>query len=357
MTKFLPAQRESWRAWGRGILRAESAAYLVLVLFVGFVVLYPAYRFVWRSFHVGATNAVTAAPYRDLVTNAGTRIAFVHTLAVGISATALATALGIALAWLVTRTNLPAARLFRLVFALPFYVPSFIGAIAWLQIIGPVGYFNQAYKHLAGTSDPLFRPYGAGGVAFLLVLHHYPLVFLPVTAALDRFQPVLEDAARVAGASSRRVFRDVSLPLLAPAVLAGAFLVFVTCIADFGIAAVMGIPGRYYVLTTRIYQVALDYDTRNNLAYAAAMSMLLVAVAGVALLAQRRFLARRQYAVTGAQGRAVDRVAARRLAMAGDGARGALRRWCARRAARRDRPLRADEDRGVRTDTGEPDAA
>ncbi|MHB8646552.1 MAG: ABC transporter permease, partial [Thermomicrobiales bacterium] len=120
--------------------------------------------------------------------------------------------------------------------------------------------------------------------------------------------PVLEDAARVAGASSRRVCRDVSLPLLAPAVLAGTFLVFVTCIADFGIAAVMGIPGRYYVLTTRIYQVALDYDTRNNLAFAAAMSLLLVAVAGAALLVQRRLLARRRYTITGAQGRAVDRL-------------------------------------------------
>jgi iron(III) transport system permease protein len=299
---------ETWRERSAGRFRPEGFAYLLLALVVGFVVLYPAYRLVWRSFHLGATATVTFAPYRSLVTDARTRVAFAHTLVIGIVATAMATALGIALAWLVTRTDLPGARFFRLVFALPFYVPSFIGAIAWLQIIGPVGYFNQAYKHLAGTGDPLFRAYGVGGIVFLLVLHHYPLVYLPVTAALDRFQPVLEDAARVSGASSRRVFRDVSLPLLAPAALAGGFLVFVTCIADFGIAAVMGIPARYYVLTTRIYQIALDYDTPNNLAVAAAMSMLLVLVAGVALLAQRRFLARRQFSVTGAQGRAVDRL-------------------------------------------------
>lgn len=298
------------RRWvrGRGVLRAETAMFALLVVVIAVVVLYPAYRLVWRSFHVGATAAITFVPYRDLITNTLTRVAFGHTLIVGVCATMIATVLGVALAWLVTRTNLPAAAAFRLIFALPFYVPSFIGAIAWLQIIGPVGYFNQAYKHLAGTSDPLIRPYGAGGMIFLLILHHYPLVYLPVVAALDRFQPVLEDAARVAGASSRRVFRDVSLPLLAPAVLAGAFLVFVTCIADFGIAAVMGIPGRYFVLTTRIYQVALDYDTRNNLAFAAAMSLVLVVVAGGALLVQRRFLARRRYAITGAQGRAVDRL-------------------------------------------------
>ena len=299
---------DNWRARGRDLFRGERLPYALLVAVIAFVVLYPAYRLVWRSFHVGATATVTFAPYHDLATDARTRVAFGHTLAVGIAATVVATALGVALAWLVVRTNLPAASLFRLVFALPFYVPSFIGAIAWLQIIGPVGYLNQAYKHLAGTGDPLFRPYGAGGVVFLLILHHYPLVYLPVVAALDRFQPVLEDAARVAGASSRRVFRDVSLPLLAPAVLAGTFLVFVTCIADFGIAAVIGIPGRYYVLTTRIYQVALDYDTRNNLAFAAAMSLLLVVVAGGALFAQRRLLARRRYAIAGAQGRAVDRL-------------------------------------------------
>ena len=297
-----------WRERGRGLWRAETGVYLLLVIVVGFVVLYPGYRLIWRSFHVGTTGETTFAPYHDLLINARTRVALAHTLVVGIGATIIATALGVALAWLVTRTDLPAARFFRLVFALPFYVPSFIGAIAWLQIIGPVGYFNQAYKHLAGSGDPLFRPYGPGGIVFLLVLHHYSLVYLPVAAALDRFQPVLEDAARVAGASSRRVFRDVSLPLLAPAVFAGMFLVFVTCIADFGIAAVMGIQARYYVLTTRIYQVALDYDTRNNLAYAAAMSMLLIVVAGAALLAQRRLLRNRQYSVTGAQGRAVDRL-------------------------------------------------
>lgn len=300
------AERRRERTHGR--FGVETAIYLLLALVVGFVVLYPAYRLVWRSFHVGATRAVTFAPYRDLVADPRTRVAFGHTLVVGIVATALATILGITLAWLVARTDLPAARFFRLAFALPFYVPSFIGAIAWLQIIGPVGYVNQAYKYVAGTTDPLFRPYGAGGIIFLLVLHHYPLVYLPVAAALDRFQPVLEDAARVSGASSRRVFRDVSLPLLAPAASAGMFLAFVTCLADFGIAAVMGIPARYYVLTTRIYQVALDYDTRNNLAFAAAMSMLLVLVAGAALLVQRRLLARRRYSVTGAQGRAVDRL-------------------------------------------------
>lgn len=299
---------ETWRERTRGRFGIETASYLVLTLVICFVVLYPAYRLVWRSFHVGATGAVTFAPYRDLVADRRTRVAFGHTLVIGIVATALATALGIALAWLVVRADLPAARFFRLVFALPFYVPSFIGAIAWLQIIGPVGYVNQVYKHLAGVGDPLFRPYGAGGIVFLLVLHHFPLVYLPVTAALDRSQPVLEDAARVSGASSGRVFRDISLPLLAPAVFAGMFLVFVTCLADFGIAAVMGIPARYYVLTTRIYQVALDYDTPNNLAVAAAMSMLLVLVAGAALVAQRRLLARRHYNVTGAQGRAVDRL-------------------------------------------------
>lgn len=300
-SRLLPLRE--WR-----VSRAEGMTAALVALVVAAIVLYPAFRLVWRSFHVGGTGEATAAPYRDLLTDARTRVAFANTLVIGASATLLATALGVALAWLVVRTDLPAARLFRLAFMLPFFVPAFISAIAWLQIIGPVGYFNQAYKALVGTSEPLFRPYGPGGIIALLVLHTYPLVYLPVAAALDRFQPVMEDAARVSGASARRVFRDVSLPLLAPSALGGMFLVFVTSIADFGIAAVLGIPARYFVLTTRIYQVALDYDTRNNLAFAATQSLLLVAVAGAALLAQRAAIARRQYSVAGAQGRGVDRL-------------------------------------------------
>jgi len=293
---------------GRAAVRAGAVPYLALVLVVGAIVLYPSAQLLWRSFHVGATGDLTGEPYRALVTDARTRLAFAHTLETGIAATVLCAVVGVALAWLVTRTDLPAARVFRAAFALPFYIPAFIGAIAWLQLIGPVGYGNQAYKALTGSAEPLIRPYGAGGIVLLLALHHYPLVYLPVAAALDRFQPVLEDAARVAGASSRRLFRDVSLPLLAPGILAGTFLAFVTNISDFGIAAVMGIQARYFVLTTRIYQVALDSDTRNNFAFAAAQSLLLVAVAAVALFAQRLLVRDRRYSLAGAQGRAVDRL-------------------------------------------------
>ena len=292
---------------GRAAVRAGAVPYLALVLIVGLIVIYPSAQLLWRSFHVSATGAITGEPYRALVQDARTRLALAHTLETGFAATALCVVLGVALAWLVTRTDLPATRFFRAAFALPFYIPAFIGAIAWLQLIGPVGYLNQAYKALASTAEPLIRPYGAGGIVLLLAVHHYPLVYLPVAAALDQFQPVLEDAARVSGASSRRLFRDISLPLLAPSILAGTFLAFVTNISDFGIAAVMGIQARYFVLTTRIYQTVLDTDTRNNFAFAAAQSLLLVAIAGVALLTQRWLVRDRRYSLAGAQGRAVDR--------------------------------------------------
>ncbi len=335
-------------------MRAGATPYLALVLVVAAIVLYPSAQLVWRSFHIGTTGEVTAEPYRALVTDARTRLAFAHTLETGIAATALCAVVGVALAWLVTRTDLPAARVFRAAFALPFYIPAFIGAIAWLQLIGPVGYGNQAYKALTGSAEPLIRPYGAGGIVLLLALHHYPLVYLPVAAALDRFQPVLEDAARVAGASSRRLFRDVSLPLLAPGILAGTFLAFVTNISDFGIAAVMGIQARYFVLTTRIYQVVLDADTRNNFAFAAAQSLLLVAVAGgrpvrAAMAGARPPLQPRRGA--GTRGRSP---AARPLARAGCRARRACRAARTRRARGRHRARRTDESGGVRADAGQP---
>ncbi len=291
----------------RGAVRAGAVPYALLALVVGAVVLYPSAQLVWRSFHIGATGAVTWEPYRVLVEDARTRTALLNTLVTGGLSTLLCAVIGVALAWLTVRTDLPGARFFRVAFVLPFYIPAFIGAIAWLQIIGPVGYFNQAYKAITGGPDPLFRPYGPGGIVFLLALHHYPLVYLPVAAALDRFQPVLEDAARVAGAGSRRLLWDISLPLLGPGILAGSFLAFVTNVADFGIPAVMGIQARYYVLTTRIYQVALDSSMRNNLAFAAAQGMLLVAIAAVALAAQARALRGRRYSLAGAQGRGVDR--------------------------------------------------
>lgn len=210
-----------------------------------------------------------------------------HSLEVSIASTVIATAIGAFLAWLVARTDLPGRRFFRTAFVLPFLIPPFIGAIAWLYVLGPVGYLNRLWMAVTGSPDPLFVIYGYAGIVFVLVLHDIPLVYLTVLGGLERMNPELEEAAQVAGSGPWRVMRTVTLPLMLPVVLAAAVLTFTGDVAEFGIPAVLGFPANYYVLPVRIYDEVARGFSRDSLSIAAALSILLMLVGAAALLLQR----------------------------------------------------------------------
>ena len=164
--------------------------------------------------------------------------------------------------------------------------------------MGPVGLVNQLWMALTGASEPLFRIYGALGIVLALALYNYPLAYLTVLASLERMDPALEEAARSSGATPLRMARDVTLPIVAPAIGAGAVLVFLSSVANFGIPAILGFPAKYFVLTTKIYAVILDFDRPHNLGLAAALSFLLVLAAGAAMGLQRLMVRGRSYGMT-----------------------------------------------------------
>ena len=102
-----------------------------------------------------------------------------------------------------------------------------------------------------GQRNPL---YSAGGIMLVLGVQYSPLVFLTVRAGLRSLPQELIDAARAGGARPATVLRTIVLPLMTPPLLAGVALCFVSCLGNFGIPAVLGIPGNYLVLPTLIYQ-------------------------------------------------------------------------------------------------------
>lgn len=227
-----------------------------------------------------------------------------NTLYVATWTTALAGALGTVLAFLVARTNLPGRSVFQGVLILPYLVPPFIGAMAWLYVLGPTGLVNQAWMALSGSSEPVVWIYGSGGIVFAMTLYKYPIAYLTVLAGLERVDPALEEAARSAGASPWRAARDVTVPLVAPGIAAGMTLVFLSAMAEFGTPAILGFPARYFVLATKIYATVLDFDRPYNLHLAAALSLLLVLVAGGVLALQRWWFRGRGFALITGPGRA-----------------------------------------------------
>jgi iron(III) transport system permease protein len=202
-----------------------------------------------------------------------------NTIALAVAVTATAVAVGVPLAWLTARTDLPGARLWTVLAALPLVVPSYIGGFVVATVLGPVGLAQQVLQPLTGLSR-LPEIYGFPGAWLTLVLVAYPYVFLSARAGLRGLDPSLEEASRSLGEGEWTTFRRVTLPLLLPWIQAGALLVALYVLSDFGAVSIM----RFDSFTTAIY---LQYQGAFNRSHAAVLSIVLVLLAGLLLLADR----------------------------------------------------------------------
>jgi iron(III) transport system permease protein len=276
--------------------RRPDSRFIVLslaVLLLAVVVVYPLFRIVVESFEYD--DALSVRNYVEAVTRPGFFRAMRNTLVVSLWVTGLSTVIGSLFGWAASRTDIPAKRLLRNALLFPFVIPPFVGAVAWQQLLGPVGFVNQLWK--SATGGVLWNMYGPDGIILVMTVHLYPLVYLSVVRALDRMNPELEEAAQISGSATFSVMRRITLPLMMPAVASGASLVFIASAANFGIPAVLGFPENYYVLTTQVFAAVTRSAAPNSLSLAAALSVILGSIAGGGLLVQRFILRNRDYAV------------------------------------------------------------
>ncbi len=204
------------------------------------------------------------------------------------------------LAWLVVRSNLPYRRLFRSLFFIPYVIPPYVGAIAWILLLTPgVGYVNKMLVSYFGAAAPgPFDIYTVPGLVWVMTLFYYPLAFLNVASALEQMDNTLEEAARISGASPLRVFWDVTLPLVSPSFFAGGLLVFAASASAFGVPAMIGMPSRIYVLSTQVIQYVY-MGTTSGMREATALSVVLMVIAVVTMAIGNRLLSRKRYTLVG----------------------------------------------------------
>ena len=199
-------------------------------------------------------------------------------LAAGVVAAALA--VGVPLAWLVVRTDLPGRRFWGLAASLPLVIPSFVAALALLGALAPRGLLQQALEPLGVEAVP--EIYGYWGALLALTLSTYPYVFLLAAAGLRGVDPSAEEAARSLGSGRLVVFLRVTLPAIRPSLAAASLLVALYVLSDFGAVSLMG----YSTLTTGIY---VRYESLLALDAAAILALVLVALAAVVVLLTGRF--------------------------------------------------------------------
>lgn len=177
--------------------------------------------------------------------------------------------LGVPLAWLTVRTDLPARRLWSILAIAPLAVPSYLLAFAFVAALAPRGWMTQL---VGASSAPWPGVYGFWGAALVLTLATTPYVVLSTRAALARLDPGLEEAARSLGRGPWAAARTAVLPAVIPAIGAGALLACLYAVSDFGAVSIL----RYDTLATAVYsQYRLSFDRSA----AAALALVLLALA------------------------------------------------------------------------------
>ena len=200
-----------------------------------------------------------------------------RTVQLGALVTTAAGLIGVALAWLLTRTDVPLARLWRVLAPVPLVFPSFIGAAAFIAGLGPDGVLREALE-LVGYHPPRrFR--GLGASVLVLTLFTYPLVYLPVAARLATLPPQLEESSRLLGDRPMRTFGRVTLPLVRGAIAGGTLMVLLYCLSEFGAVQLLG----FDTLTRVVYATRLADRAASFMAAA-----ILVVMALAAILIERR---------------------------------------------------------------------
>jgi iron(III) transport system permease protein len=208
-----------------------------------------------------------------------------NTVSITLATTLLSVVIGVSLAWLVHRCDTPGRALWRWLLALPLMIPSYVGAVAYIMIFGPRGWMHA----IMGTSP--FNLYSYGGVLFVLTMFKFPYVFLIVGAALKRMNRSLEETARSLGLGPWAIVRQVTFPLLRPAIGAGAILTALCTLSEFGVVALL----RYNTFTSAIYYQMESYDRTA----ATVLSSVLIALTLLVLWLERLTGKRRSFQQTG----------------------------------------------------------
>jgi len=291
--------RGSWRR----LINQETVVILAVGAIVAAAVLLPLLVLVVSSFQVldpgGFDTTWGLDNYRALLTDRVIPKAFINTIIISLGATILATLLGVPLAWINARTNCPWRDRLEPYNLIPFFLSPFVGAIAWHNLAAPkAGLLNAWARDYLGATGPWLDVDNIYGVIWVTGVFFTPLVYLFVVGSLRRMDPSLEDSARTTGAGLLRTTLTITLPLVAPGILSGAIIVFVTTAGEFGVPFKLCAPYGWQTLTTQIFSKAVGDDA--NLYLGSAMSMALGAITVLLIWMQQRYIAPRSFAtVTG----------------------------------------------------------
>ena len=244
-------------------------------------------------------GALTFANFTRLFSESAFLEPLLTTFIIAFSSAAICCAVAAPMGWLVARTDLPFSRVIRALVTASFVTPPFLGAIAWEILAAPnSGLLNKFYRLVSGAEMDahIFNIYSLGGLIFVISCYTFPYVFVLVANSLDRTPGELEDASSILGGGRWYTARRVTIPLVLPALLAGALVAFLQAMTLFGSPAILALPAGFHTMTTKIWSL-FNYPPKPELAAAASLPLLFLTI--ILLRAEHMIIGRRGYSIVG----------------------------------------------------------
>ncbi|SDR53877.1 iron(III) transport system permease protein [Paraburkholderia fungorum] len=281
---------------GLAIVLIASAALAMLIV-------YPVGWVISNGFHDDVTGALSLANFTRVFGSQSLLQPILNSVLLALSTAFFSTLIGVPMAWLVSRTDMPGRTLVKFLTMGALITPSFIGALGWILLAAPnSGWLNHVWRMLAGaSSEPLLNIYSMGGAIFVCAVYTVPYTFTIVSSALENMAVELEDAATTLGSGILRTMLTVTIPLVMPAVMVGFILSFIQGVTLFGVPAFLLTPAHISVVTTRLADMYEAFPPQLDLA--AAYCMPLLALTASLFYLRKRVLGRRRYDLVGGKSR------------------------------------------------------
>lgn len=288
------------RRWYQRIM--NSAMLYIVLLIMLIMILYPLAMVFLQSLFpdiLGGSLRGFLSPFMQVLKSEGLIQVVVNTILWGIAVTFGCVIVGVPCGFILAKTDMPGKGLIRIIYAIPYMSPPYVGALAWILFIQEKGFLEKMLAgHLPAVVQELF--FSFWGLTFIMVLFLYPFTALGVEAGLRALPSNFENSARVLGADRKALLRRIVVPLLMPVILNTGLLVFLQTVSNFGVPATLGSRARYPIITAEIYNLISSWPI--NFPVSTALSCILVVMALTIMYFSERVLKKRDYGVISGRG-------------------------------------------------------
>lgn len=260
---------------------------LVLLGFFALFVIYPLALILYQSVVNPESGALTFAYFTKFMARKYYWSTLVNSFSVTIVSTIVASLIGLPMAYVLRSIKVPGSKYLNILIVISYLSPPFIGAYAWIQLLGRNGFLTKLFNGILGTHfDGI---YGFAGIVLVFSLQSFPLIYMYVSGALKNLDNSLNEAAESLGCTAFQRVRQIILPLVMPSLLAGSLLVFMRVFSDFGTPMLIGEGFRTFPVL--IYtQFMGEVSTDDH--FAASLCVIVIVIT-LLLFFMQRFLAKR----------------------------------------------------------------